>query len=57
MVQHKDIYVYMDWFESEEPVFMGVLHHEVIRGNEIFSFENNPQWLKNAQFRALDPDL
>lgn len=31
MVQQKDIYVYIDWFESEEPIFMGVLHSEVVR--------------------------
>ena len=57
MAQQKDIYVYMDWFESEEPIFMGVLHSEIIRGKEVFSYENNPAWLKHAQFRALDPDL
>ena len=57
MVQQKDIYVYMDWFELEEPIFMGVLHSEVIRGKEVFSYENDPGWLQHAQFRALDPDL
>ena len=55
--QQKDIYVYMDWFELEEPIFMGILHSEVIRGKEVFSYENDPGWLKHAQFRALDPDL
>jgi HipA-like C-terminal domain./HipA-like N-terminal domain. len=57
MVEQKDIYVYMDWFELEEPVFMGVLHCEVIRGKEVFSYENDPSWLKYSRFRALDPDL
>jgi serine/threonine-protein kinase HipA len=47
----------MDWFESAEPIFMGVLHSEVIRGKEVFSYENDPAWLKQPQFRALDPDL
>lgn len=57
MAQQEDIYVYMDWFELDEPIFMGVLHSEVIRGKEIFSYENNPEWLQHKQFRALDPDL
>jgi len=57
MVQQKDIYVYIDWFESKQPIFMGILHSEVIRGKEIFSFENDHNWLKHSCFRALDPDL
>ena len=57
MEQQKEIYVYMDWAESEEPVYMGILHSEVIRGKEVFSYENNPHWLKHPHFRALDPDL
>ena len=57
MAQQKDIYVYMDWVEPEEPIFMGVLHSEVIRGKEVFSFENDHGWLKHPCFRALDPDL
>ena len=57
MTQQKDIYVYMDWVESEEPIFMGVLHSEVIRGKEVFSYENDHGWLKHPCFRALDPDL
>lgn len=57
MAQQKDIYVYLDWFEADEPIFMGTLHSEVIRGKEVFSYENDPAWLKHARFRALDPDL
>lgn len=57
MAQSKDIYVYMDWQESDLPIQMGVLHSEVLRGKEVFSFENNTGWLTYKQFRALDPDL
>lgn len=57
MAQIKDIYVYMDWQESDSPIQMGVLHSEVLRGKEVFSFENNTDWLTYKQFRALDPDL
>lgn len=57
MAQQKDIYVYMDWFEANEPIFMGILHSEVIRGKEVFSYKNDPEWLKYTHFRTLDPDL
>jgi len=57
MAQYNDIYVYIDWFESKEPIFMGILHSEVIRGKAVFSFENDRNWLKHPFFRALDPDL
>ena len=50
----KDIFVYID---TGDPVLMGVLHSEVIRGKEVFSYENDQGWLRHAQFRALDPDL
>ena len=52
-----DRYVYMDWPEDAEPVYMGVLHSETIRGKEVFSYENDPAWLAHPRFRALDPDL
>ena len=42
MVTQRDIYVYMDWPEDAEPVYMGVLHSEMIRGKEVFSYENDP---------------
>ncbi len=57
MAQQKEIHVYMDWSESDQPIFMGILHNEVIRGKEVFSYENDPEWLKHPYFRALDPDL
>ncbi len=50
----KDIFVYID---TGDPVLMGVLHSEVIRGKEVFSYENDPGWLQHPRFRALDPDL
>lgn len=57
MAQKKDIYVYMDWSEFEEPIFMGVLSSELLRGKEVFSYSNDADWLKYSKFRALDPDL
>ncbi|MCM1301231.1 MAG: HipA domain-containing protein [Bacteroides cellulosilyticus] len=57
MAHEKEIWVYMDHSESEHPIPMGVLHSEVLRGKEVFSFENDSEWLKHKEFRALDPDL
>ncbi len=57
MASKKDIHVYMDWYEFNEPVYMGLLQSERLRGKEVFSYENDPGWLKYPQFRSLDPDL
>jgi serine/threonine-protein kinase HipA len=57
MSPKRDIYVYMDWFEYDEPIFMGMLRSERLRGKEVFYYENNPDWLKYSHFRNLDPDL
>ena len=57
MPQTKNIYVYIDWQYLDAPVFMGVLSGDLLRGKEVFSYENDPEWLKCREFRALDPDL
>lgn len=57
MAKRRDIYVYIDWIEFEEPILMGVLSSELLRGKEVFSYSNDPNWLKHSEFRALDPDL
>lgn len=36
---------------------MGILHSDVLRGKEVFSFECDSAWLEYKEFRALDPDL
>lgn len=36
---------------------MGVLHSEILRGKEIFSFDADSEWLKHKELRGLDPDL
>lgn len=57
MAERKDISVYIDWQVNDLPILMGVLHSEVLRGKEVFSFESTSDWLANKQFRVLDPDL
>ena len=57
MAKKRTIYVYFDWFEFKEPVLMGVLSVELLRGKEVFSYSNDSDWLKHPMFRTLDPDL
>ena len=57
MAENKNIYVYIDWQYGDSPIFMGILHSEILHGKEVFSFENDPNWLTCKQIRVLDPDL
>ena len=51
------IYVY-DHFSKEDPMLLGCLHVQRIRGGEVFSFEYDKEWLGNAQtFLIIDPEL
>ena len=43
--KQKTIFVYDD-FSSEQPVFMGILYVNVIKGGESYSFEYDREWLK-----------
>lgn len=57
-IQEKVIYVYESWSDTE-PLLMGILYINSIRGTEAFSFEYNSEWLnkhKSSQF-MLDPNL
>lgn len=53
----KNIYVYADWLGLNGPVLIGTLRVESIRGNEVFSFEYDTNWLRSNQLFVLDPDL
>lgn len=53
----KAIKVYAHWQGMEEPVFMGTLFSDRLRGKEIFSFKYNDEWLKNSPSQLLDPNL
>jgi len=53
----KHIYVYADWKGLTSPHLLGVLSSTFTRGNEIFSFEYDENWLKSNYAQVLDPDL
>jgi serine/threonine-protein kinase HipA len=53
----KEIFVYAHWLEMKEPMLMGSLYADKIRGSEIFSFEYSGGWLRSKYAQVLDPDL
>lgn len=53
----RSIFVYAHWKGLRDPVLMGVLHSERVRGDEIFSFEYDSNWLKSDFVHLLDPQL
>lgn len=53
----KMIYVYDD-FSQEEPILLGMLYVNVIKGGETYSFEYSNGWLKQTNLSvSLDPEL
>jgi serine/threonine-protein kinase HipA len=56
-MENREIYVFADWLGLNEPKKIGTLFSELLRGEEIFSFEYDEGWLKNARSIFLDPDL
>lgn len=55
--KQKTIFVYDD-FSSEQPVLMGILYVNVIKGGESYSFEYDREWLKKTGLRiTLNPEL
>lgn len=53
----KTLFVY-DAFSADEPVLMGCLYVNVIKGGETYSFEFDRSWLKKTGLTlSLDPEL
>ncbi len=55
--QKKEIFVFADWKELDEPILMGTLHVIPSKGEEIFSFEYAKTWLDSGHAQIIDPDL
>ncbi len=53
----RSIHVYAHWLGMVDPLLIGVLHCDRLRGKEIFSFEYDENWLKNGPSQLLDPNL
>ncbi len=57
MTSTRSILVYSDWVGMKEPLLMGRLQSERVRGNEVFSFSYEKSWLKSPFAQILDPSL
>ncbi len=55
--ERKYIYVYADWLGLEGPKHMGTLAVDIVRGEEIFSFDYSKEWIANGNHQQLDPEL
>ncbi len=55
--KRREIFVYVNWQENANPLYMGNLHSVLLRGKEVFSFEYDSEWLQSEQAQLLDPDL
>lgn len=53
----RSICVYANWVGMVEPLLIGTLHSDRLKGKEIFSFEYDEKWLKNGSPHLLDPKL
>lgn len=53
----KEILVYASWVGLKEPTLLGTLYSDIVRGNEIFSFEYSKEWLESKFAQVIDPDL
>ncbi len=53
----RSIEVWADWAGLDGPTFMGTLFATLSRGQEIFSFEYDDDWLAQASGWSLDPSL
>jgi serine/threonine-protein kinase HipA len=54
---HRSVLVYFHSAALQEPQLLGVLHADLIRGKEVFSFQYDSGWLESGQAQNLDPDL
>jgi len=53
----RSIHVFAHWLGIVDPLLIGILHSDRLRGKEIFSFEYDENWLKNGPSQLLDPNL
>ena len=51
------IEVWGNWAAAEQPALLGRLTASTLRGKEVFSFEYDPEWVKNGGVKDLDPEL
>lgn len=50
-------WVYADWEDYSQPMCIGKLRSDAIRGGEHFSFRYDEAWLVSSGVQKIDPDL
>ena len=53
----RSIHVYAHWLGMVDPLLMGVLHSDRLKGKEIFSFEYDEDWLKSEYAQIQDQNI
>lgn len=53
----REIFVFADWEEFNEPMFVGTLRSGVVKAKEHFSFAYDHAWLQSKYALQLDADL
>jgi serine/threonine-protein kinase HipA len=54
---HRSVLAYFHSATLQDPHLLGVLHADLVRGKEVFSFEYDRAWLESGRAQNLDPDL
>ena len=53
----REIYVFADWEEFNEPILVGTLRSDVVKQKEHFSFAYDEAWLQSKFAQQIDPEL
>ncbi len=53
----REIYVFADWEEFNEPMLVGTLRSDVVKAKEHFSFTYDQTWLLSKFSQQIDPEL
>lgn len=53
----REIYVFADWEEFDEPTLVGTLRSDLVKAKEHFSFTYDAVWLQSKFVQQIDPEL
>lgn len=53
----REIYIFADWEEFDQPMFVGSLRSGLVKAKEHFSFAYDEAWLQSKYVQQIDPEL
>lgn len=53
----REIHVFADWEEFDEPMLVGTLRSDLVKAKEHFSFAYDKAWLQSKFVQQIDPEL